>query len=41
MKNWPLLLSIVVIAALWQFIGTHVVTSHLLFAPLSTIFAKA
>ncbi len=41
MKNWPLLVSILAVAALWQFIGTHVVTSHLLFAPLSTIFAKA
>jgi ABC-type nitrate/sulfonate/bicarbonate transport system permease component len=41
LKNWPLLVSIVAVAALWQFLGTHVVTSHLVFAPLSTIVAKA
>lgn len=41
MKNWRLLLSIVLVAAAWQFVATYLVTSHLVFAPLSTIGAKA
>lgn len=40
MKNWPLWVSIVAAAALWEFIGRDV-TSHLVFAPLSAIGAKA
>jgi NitT/TauT family transport system permease protein len=40
-KNWRLLLSVVVVAAAWQFVATELVTSHLVFASLSSIFAKA
>jgi ABC-type nitrate/sulfonate/bicarbonate transport system permease component len=40
-KNWRLLVSIVVVALLWQFVATHIVTSHLVFAPLTSIGAKA
>ena len=41
MKNWRLWVSIVVVALFWEFAATHLVTSHLVFAPLSAIAAKA
>lgn len=41
MKYWRQIVSIVVVAALWQFIATHLVTSGLIFAPLSAIAARA
>lgn len=41
MRNWPLWVSIVAAAALWEIVGRFVVTSHLVFAPLSAIVLKA
>ena len=41
MRNWRLIVSIVIVAVLWQFLATRVVTSHLVFAPLSMIAEKA
>lgn len=41
MRNWRALVSIAVAVALWQFIATYVVTSHLVFASLTAIAAQA
>ncbi len=40
-ERWPLLLSVLVVALLWQLLGMYVITNHLVFVPLSSIVAKA
>lgn len=40
-RNWRLLVSIAVVALLWQILATTVIKNDLVFAPLSAIFGRA